>query len=162
MKSNPKRLLSLSHASIQETKTPPQPPDAQAATTRCVTQRPCGPGAAWALRAAWASGCASQGPCEPLLRPRKMGYWAWLGFWDLGFGLKMGIWAWELLGRSFSHSETSNFFKFFWFINRVLKTRFSGGCHMEKDATSDVIRPWKSSLWVSIYRTKSSLKDSRC
>ena len=31
-----------------------------------------------------------------------------------------------------------------------------------KNATSDMIRPWKSSLWYSIYRPKSSLIDSRC
>ena len=34
----------------------------------------------------------------------------------------------------------------FWIINRVLKTRFSSSCHMENNATSDVIRSWKSSL----------------
>ena len=47
-------------------------------------------------------------------------------------------------------------------INQVLETRFPCDCHVEKYATSGVIRPWKSSLWVSIYRPKSSLKDSRC
>ena len=36
--------------------------------------------------------------------------------------------------------------KFFWIINRVLKTRFSSSRHMENNATSDVIRSWKSSL----------------
>ena len=38
------------------------------------------------------------------------------------------------------------FLKFFWIINRVLKTRFSSSRHMENNATSDVIRSWKSSL----------------
>ena len=33
------------------------------------------------------------------------------------------------------------FFKFFWFINRVLETRFWSDHHVEKNATSDVIRP---------------------
>ena len=33
-----------------------------------------------------------------------------------------------------------DFFKFFWFINRVLETQFSSGHHVKKDATSDVIR----------------------
>ena len=47
-------------------------------------------------------------------------------------------------------------------INQVLETRFPCGFHVEKYATLDVIRPWKSSLWNSIYRPKSSLKDSRC
>ena len=54
------------------------------------------------------------------------------------------------------------FLKFFWFINQVLETRFSSGHHVEKDVTSDVIRPWKSSLKDSIYRPKSSLLDSSC
>ena len=33
------------------------------------------------------------------------------------------------------------FFKFFWFINRVLETRFLSSHHVEKDATSDMIKP---------------------
>ena len=55
-----------------------------------------------------------------------------------------------------------SFLKFFWFVNQVLKTRFSSGRHVENDATSDVIRPWKSSLEDSIYRSKSTLLDSSC
>ena len=33
------------------------------------------------------------------------------------------------------------FLKFFWFINRVLETRFWSGHYVEKDDTSDVIKP---------------------
>ena len=45
-------------------------------------------------------------------------------------------------------------------INRVLETRFPCGRHMEKYATLDHIRPWKSSFKDSIYRPKLSFKDS--
>ena len=45
-------------------------------------------------------------------------------------------------------------------INRVLETRFPCGRHMEKYATLDHIRPWKSSFKNSIYRPKLSFKDS--
>ena len=48
------------------------------------------------------------------------------------------------------------------FINRVFKTRFSSSRHVEYDATSDVNKPWKSSLKDSIYRSKSSLLYSNC
>ena len=48
-------------------------------------------------------------------------------------------------------------FSYTWTLNRVFKTRFSSGQHVENDATSDVIRPWKSSLKDSIYCSKSSL-----
>ena len=37
-------------------------------------------------------------------------------------------------------------FCYIWVLNRVFKTRFSSGQHVENDATSDVIRLWKSSL----------------
>ena len=47
-------------------------------------------------------------------------------------------------------------------INLVFKTRFSSGRHMENDATSNVIRPRKSSLKDSIYGSKSSLLYSSC
>ena len=47
-------------------------------------------------------------------------------------------------------------------INRVFKTRFSSGRHMENDATSNVIRPRKSGLKDSIYGSKSSLLYSSC
>ena len=47
-------------------------------------------------------------------------------------------------------------------INRVLETRFPCNRHVEKYATSDVIRAYKSSIWCSIYRPTSSLIDSRC
>ena len=74
-------------------------------------------------------------------------FWDFLNFFLGSFG--NGWETWDL--------------KFFWFINRVL-----GGCHVEKmprgkNATSDVIRPWKSSLetrfiaqnWVSHTRDAS-------
>ena len=48
-------------------------------------------------------------------------------------------------------------FSYTWALNRVFKTRFSSGQYVENDATSDVIRPWKSSLKDSIYCSKSSL-----
>ena len=54
------------------------------------------------------------------------------------------------------------FLKFFWIINRVFKTRFSSSPHVENNATSDVIRPWKSSSKDSIYGSKSSLLDLNC
>ena len=54
------------------------------------------------------------------------------------------------------------FLKFFWIINRVFKTRFSSSPHVENNATSSVIRPWKSSPKDSIYGSKSSLLDSNC
>ena len=53
-------------------------------------------------------------------------------------------------------------FWYIWALNRVFKTRFSSGQHVENDATSDVIKPWKSSLKDSIYCSKSSLLDSNC
>ena len=53
-------------------------------------------------------------------------------------------------------------FLYIWALNRVFKTRFSSGQHVENDATSDVIRPWKSSLKDSIYCSKSSLLYSNC
>ena len=53
-------------------------------------------------------------------------------------------------------------FWYIWALNWVFKTRFSSGQHVENDATSDVIRPWKSSLKDSIYCSKSSLLDSNC
>ena len=43
-------------------------------------------------------------------------------------------------------------FFFFWIINRVSKTRFLGGRHLEKNATLDVIRILKSTLKDSIYK----------
>ena len=51
-------------------------------------------------------------------------------------------------------------FRYIWALNRVFKTRFLNGQHVENDATSDVIRPWKSSLKDSIYGSKSSVLDS--
>ena len=72
----------------------------------------------------------------------------WLFFSLIWFDLVRWCCAWDL--------------NFFWFINRVLETRFSSGHHVEKDATSNVIRPWKSSLKESIYRPKLSLLDSSC
>ena len=53
-------------------------------------------------------------------------------------------------------------FWYIWALNRVFKTRFSSGQHVENDATSDVIRPWKSSLKDSIYCSKSTLLYSNC
>ena len=53
-------------------------------------------------------------------------------------------------------------FRYIWALNRVFKTRFLNGQHVENDATSDVIRPWKSSLKNSIYGSKSSVLDSNC
>ena len=42
------------------------------------------------------------------------------------------------------------FLIFYLFINQALETWFLGGHHVRKNATSDVIRPWKLSLWDSI------------
>ena len=53
-------------------------------------------------------------------------------------------------------------FCYIWALNRVFKTRFSSGRHVKNDATSDVIRPWKSSLKDSIYGSKSTLLNSNC
>ena len=53
-------------------------------------------------------------------------------------------------------------FWYIWALNRVFKTQFLGGRHVENDTTSDVIRPWKSSPKDSIYGSKSSLLDSSC
>ena len=47
---------------------------------------------------------------------------------------------------------------FFWIINRVSKTRFLGGHHLENNATLDVIRILKK-CHIS---HKLSLLDSRC
>ena len=85
-------------------------------------------------------------------------------------------------GRALPRFLSSGFFWFFFFfffsefslicsrffsifirvVNQVLETRFLCGRHMEKYATLDHIKPWKSSLKDLIYRPKSSLLDSRC
>ena len=92
----------------------------------------------------------------------------------LGFA---AAWVGLIFSGFFSSSSVFFFFFSFWLwflfcwcccfviyglINRVSKTRFPCGRHVEKDITSDVIRPWKSSLKDSIYRLKLSLLDSSC
>ena len=92
-------------------------------------------------------------PCDP----GRMTWAAWRRPHDLGrarsFSLSL-IWSpslWSDLTLSLSLiwfdpvrwgcAWDLKFFKFFWFINRVLETRFLNGHYVEKDATSDVIKP---------------------
>ena len=84
-------------------------------------------------------GCATQG--------RDLGLFLVLRFF-------FSFWLWFLF--------LLVLFCYIWALNRVFKTQFSSGQHVENDATSDVIRPWKSSLKDSIYGSKSSLLDSSC
>ena len=119
----------------------------------CMTQvddhhaRPRPRDPAWAAQAAW--------PQAALVRcsfsPSELFLWSKSGLMCLGF-LKFFFGYFGLCMR----------LKFFWVRNRVLETRFPCGRYVEKYATSDMIRPWKSSLWDSIYWPKSSLLDSRC
>ena len=55
-------------------------------------------------------------------------FFFFLGFFSMFF---------EVLGSSLRYIKV---------VNRVSKTRFPCGRHMEKYATLDVIRPWKSSF----------------
>ena len=117
--------------------------------------------AAWApnrvTQAAWDLGLARAWSCDPghaawVARPRSRG----LGRATLGRASSLSlslIWSPSLssdltLSLSLIWSDPVRwgcawdlkFFKFFWFINWVLDTRFWSGHHVEKDATSDVIR----------------------
>ena len=72
--------------------------------------------------------------------------------WVFRIGIDVFGISWICFWVFQSVHETSNFLKFFWVRNRVLETRFSNRCYVEKNTTSDMINPWKSSLKNSIYR----------
>ena len=88
-----------------------------------------------------AAGLTQPRSCEP-------------GFISSSWSFFFSFWLWFLF--------LLVLFCYIWALNRVFKTRFSSGRHVENDVTSDVIRPWKSSLKVSIYGSKSSLLYSIC
>ena len=108
--------------------------------------------AAWVVRPG-----ARATQAAKLRRPGfRRGVWFFLGFFFVFiFFFFFSFWHW---------------FQFCWYccfviyrlINRVFKTRFSSSRHVEYDVTSDVNRPWKSSIKDSIYRSKSSLLYSNC
>ena len=120
------------------------------------TQAACGLGHAWpgrllhGLRATWVAHCLG----GALPGPRG----TWAARCLVTRGLDFSSPPPPPLGSSLICSGI--FSIFIRVINRVLETRFPCGCHMEKYATLDHIRPWKSSFKNSIYRPKLSFKDS--
>ena len=129
----------------------------------------CHPGRTWpgpGLRVTWATHC--QGFFHPGRTWPMPRWWGehlivFLVKWALdSFSLSLIFWSdWIFFFWYFSLYMGDLKLKFFWFKNRVLETRFSSGRHVEKDATSEVISPRKSSHWDSIYRLKSSFLNSR-
>ena len=121
--------------------------------------------------------CETWGSCEPGRATRaargRATQVARPGPRELFLSLSL-IWSPSLWSDSFSLSDLirsdevrlclrlGRYLNFFWIINQVFKTRFSSGPHVKNNATSDVIRPWKSILKDSIYGSKSSLLYSNC
>ena len=116
--------------------------------------------------AACGLGCARPGPRVAWVAcdlggalPRRRATWAAR---DLGSSLPGRMRPRFLFSSSSSFSSVF-FSDMFWvllYIYKGYKTRFPCGRHMEKYATLDHIRPWKSSFKDSIYRPKLSFKDS--
>ena len=123
-------------------------------------------------------GLLAQPRCASTPRSRGLGRaGAWPGLRNPGRAISFSpslIWLFLSLLSGLPHSDLirsgkvrlclrlGRFLKFFWIINRVFKTRFSSSPHVENNATSDVIRLWKSSSKDSIYGSKSSLLDLNC
>ena len=95
--------------------------------------------------------------------------WAWPGLhaaWsrDLGLDLLNSVSVFFFSSGFFSNvlwCSRGSSLRFIRVINRVLETWFPCGCHVKKYATFDVIRPWQSSIWDSIYWPKLSLPINR-
>ena len=107
---------------------------------------------AWVARPGFAQPRSRTWVARPKLRePRSH---TWVAVFFCVFFFFFSFWLWFLFWLVL--------FWYIWALNRVFKTRFSSGQHVENNATSDVIRPWKSSLKDSIYCSNSSLLDSNC
>ena len=114
---------------------------------------------------------SSRGPgraaCVAQPRSRDPGRAAWgspRGLIFFGFFLRLRFFFFFPSGSDFIFAGFCWCYCFviYRFINRVFKTRFSSSHHVKYDATSNVNKPWKSSLKDSIYRSKSSLLYSNC